>query len=935
MRFAFMARELRWLFVAALCLPTGAASVTAQEKPSPHPRVLGFERFYAQGDSATPHAALEGGLLLLGELNCTSCHAAGDALVGRVVKKQAPILSEVGSRVRPEYLARFLANPQATKPGTTMPHVFAALPAEEAQAQAEALAHYLATTGKLTESRPSHQAALRGDQLYHSVGCVVCHGPRKDDAPAQAGSIPLGVPSKKYTFAGLSRFLEDPLHVRPSGRMPNPNLTPQQAGDIASYLLADLAGPSGLDYAYYEGTWGKLPDFSTLTPKASGPAEKIDITLRQRDDNFALRFDGLVELSKEGEYTFFVQSDDGARVSIDGRVVVDHDGIHPPSEKSGRVKLTAGKHAVTVEYFEQAGGEELRVELEGPDLKRCHVNEVLATPEPVASADAPQPWRVDAALAAKGKEIFATAGCASCHQLEQEGQALASSLKAPNLQSLKGAGGCLSEQPSSKSPHFAVSAAQRTAIAEALAAVQKPQVELSPGDEIHHNLVRFNCYGCHSRGEIGGVQEGTNAWFTTTMKEMGDEARIPPHLTLVGAKLRDEALKAVVEDGAKVRPYMLTHMPKFGAGNVGHLVQLLTTADAGKVPPAPQIDADEGDRRFKASGRFIVGAQGVGCIKCHTFNGKGTPGIQVMDLTAMTQRLRDDWYYHYMLNPPAYRPGTRMPAAWPGGQTVLPKVLEGDTAKQIRSTWAYLSDGGSAQTPVGMVEAAIEILPIDEPVIYRNFIEGAGPRGIAVGFPQKVNYAWDANHMRMALLWQGAFIDASMHWVGRGPGFQKPLGEPVAALPVDAPLAILPSANTEWPATTDRNNKDPNYKFLGYRLDKKRVPTFRYTFQGLTVEDRATPKAEGEIVMLARTLSFANSGEKNAGAVNDLHFLAAVGNKIEPAAEQGWYVIDGKLRVRIDAAAAAIMRQSRGRQELLVPVKFSAGRSQIGLEYEW
>ena len=195
-----------------------------------------------------------------------------------------------------------------------------------------------------------------------------------------------------------------------------------------------------------------------------------------------------------------------------------------------------------------------------------------------------------------------------------------------------------------------------------------------------------------------------------------------------------------------------------------------------------------------------------------------------MDVASMSKRLRPEWYYHYMLNPPAFRPGTRMPAGWPNGQTVLPKVLGGDTVKQIRATWAYLLDGEKAQVPVGMVQAQIELLPIDEPIIYRNFIEGAGPRAIAVGFPQKVNYAFDANHLRLALFWQGAFIDASMHWVGRGPGYQKPLGEPVASLPPDAPLALLESSTSEWPATTNRDNKDPNYKFLGYTLDDKRAP---------------------------------------------------------------------------------------------------------------
>jgi mono/diheme cytochrome c family protein len=917
-----MIRVSRWLllWIAALSV---APLAQAQDKPSPHPRVLGFERFYYDDKADVAH----GGLLLLGDLNCTSCHAADDALAEHVVKKQAPILDEIGSRARPEYLAKFLANPHAVKPGTTMPHVFAALPEAEAQANAEALAHFLATTGKRGDATPTRQAVVRGDVIYHSHGCVVCHGPRKEDSKPQAGSVPLGVPSRKYTLEGMAKFLLDPLHVRPSGRMPNPNLTGQQAGDVAAFLLGDTAGPSGLDYAYFEGNFNKIADFEKLTPKDSGPAEKIDINVAKRKDNFGLRFDGLFQVPKDGDYVFYTMSDDGSRLAVDARVVVDNDGIHAPTEKSGKVTLKAGKHAFVVEFFEGGGGEELRVEVEGAGMKRTNLNELLAAPEKKVVVDASQPFVVNEQLAAKGKQIFMSAGCASCHQLKQNGQQLASSVKAAPFKDLKLEGGCLNEKPA-KSPAFALNAMQKKAIVAALTAVKKALPALAANDQVHHSLVRFNCYGCHNRNEVGGVQEDVNPWFTTTMKEIGDEARIPPHLTIIGAKLKEEALKSVIENGEKVRPYMHAQMPKFGAANVGQLVSLLVKADAGKVPAAPNVDVADSDKKFKASGRFLVGAQGLGCIKCHTFNGKGTPGLQVMDLATMSRRLRDEWYYHYMLNPPAFRPGTRMPAAWPKGESVLPKVLGGETPRQIRATWAYLLDGDKAQIPVGMVEAKIELLPIDEPIIYRNFIEGAGPRAIAVGFPEKVNYAWDADHMRMALLWQGAFIDASMHWVGRGPGFQKPLGEPVATLAKDAPLALLDSSTAEWPATTDDRNKDPNYKFRGYRLDKQRLPTFRYEFGDVSVEDFSAPKSEGEIVTLTRTLSFTA-----AKPVPNLHFLAAVGKKVE-AAEKDWYVVNGNLRIHIDSGEKPLIRDSKGRQELLVPVALK-DKAKVTLEYEW
>src|SRR5688572_25779569 len=78
-----------------------------------HAVVPGFERLYAAGKAD----AVKGGLLLLGELSCTSCHAGADKSVGR---KQAPVLDNVGSRVRLGHLRQFLSDPQKTKPGTAM-----------------------------------------------------------------------------------------------------------------------------------------------------------------------------------------------------------------------------------------------------------------------------------------------------------------------------------------------------------------------------------------------------------------------------------------------------------------------------------------------------------------------------------------------------------------------------------------------------------------------------------------------------------------------------------------------------------------------------------------------------------------------------------------------------------------------------------------------
>jgi hexosaminidase len=132
--------------------------------------------------------------------------------------------------------------------------------------------------------------------------------------------------------------------------------------------LAEAA--PGLSYAYYEGTWSRLPDFTKLAPAAAGVAPLVDLCVRKRDDGFAVRFTGYVEVPADGVYTFYVLSDDGGRLRIGEEVVVDHDGLHPASELSGKVLLMRGRHPITVEYFQAGGALRLEVSYEGSGIAK-------------------------------------------------------------------------------------------------------------------------------------------------------------------------------------------------------------------------------------------------------------------------------------------------------------------------------------------------------------------------------------------------------------------------------------------------------------------------------------------------------------------------------------------------------------------------------------
>src|SRR5205823_5954747 len=173
--------------------------------------------------------------------------------------------------------------------------------------------------------------------------------------------------------------------------------------------LSDLDVVSGLQYAYYEGSWEKLPNFSKLTPVTTGDAANFDLSVAQRREQFGLRFEGTIESPKEGDYLFLIGSDDGSRLLIDDKLAVNNDGVHPFEQRRKKVKMTAGPHTVVVEYFEQAGEESLQVDFEGPGMTQQPLATLLTTSLPAKSAAAaPEPFQLDAAKAAKGRDYFAS-----------------------------------------------------------------------------------------------------------------------------------------------------------------------------------------------------------------------------------------------------------------------------------------------------------------------------------------------------------------------------------------------------------------------------------------------------------------------------------------------------------------------------------------------
>ncbi|ADB40331.1 NPCBM/NEW2 domain-containing protein [Spirosoma linguale] len=130
---------------------------------------------------------------------------------------------------------------------------------------------------------------------------------------------------------------------------------------------------AGLDYQYYEGYWNNLPDMASLTPVKSGIVARVDLSVRNRSEQYALRYKGYIDIPADGSYTFYTASDDGSKLLIGTTEVVANDGVHGVIEKSGVIGLKAGRHAITLLYFQAGGGQSMTVSYEGPGLSKREV----------------------------------------------------------------------------------------------------------------------------------------------------------------------------------------------------------------------------------------------------------------------------------------------------------------------------------------------------------------------------------------------------------------------------------------------------------------------------------------------------------------------------------------------------------------------------------
>jgi len=520
-----------------------------------------------------------------------------------------------------------------------------------------------------------------GRQLVAELRCLQCHAPDRpieaaDRMPELATDAPnLAEAGARLKPEWVARWVEDPRSLRPTATMPkvlHGDQTKDQARDLAAYL----------------GTLGKPSD-----DPAPSSAEKVVAGGRL-----------FANLGCVGCHTT-PDRDDWA--SEPKRVPLRFVGAKWQPQALVAFLLDPSRHYAWIKmpnfHFTRGEAEAVAAYVSSPPAVDLGVA-TAAQGRPAADPD-------------RGRALFASVGCASCHAVEPSGPpSKSSSIRAVAFGAITPEGwkrGCVAsgEGPDRKAPDFALAAEAAEAL-RALAQVGLDSMARDSSLEFAERQVRSaQCNACHKRDGYDDAWTDRKAEVDRLLGETNVEEKDPdglpypadqsrPSLTWTGEKLRAEWSETFIAGRLdyKPRPYLRARMPAFATRAKG-LAQGLAF---GHGYPAVEPTQPAPDPELIPVAQRLVGNTGLNCVSCHNI-GKAAavgvfeaPGINFMHVQ---ERLRLDYFDRWVRSPIRVEPETKMPTYFNGDTSVLPTILEGKAEPQVQALWNYIRQGRQIEPP--------------------------------------------------------------------------------------------------------------------------------------------------------------------------------------------------------------------------------------------
>ncbi len=211
--------------------------------------------FFSRGDEAdiVTGEKWRDGRQLYATLGCAHCHALPgklkrDACAMPEMRHRAPTLDNVGKRLHPDWLARWIADPRSLRASATMPKTLRGEPAAIRQ-QAADLAAYLGTLNgaPVPADAKSTDALLKeGGKLFDKLNCVVCHQFKEPGQEDTHGRLSLHFVAGKFQPGALAAFLRSPHEHYAWTRMPDFKLDAKEVAALTAFIVDQSKGkPAG------------------------------------------------------------------------------------------------------------------------------------------------------------------------------------------------------------------------------------------------------------------------------------------------------------------------------------------------------------------------------------------------------------------------------------------------------------------------------------------------------------------------------------------------------------------------------------------------------------------------------------------------------------------------------------------------------------------
>ncbi|MEM1119483.1 MAG: FN3 associated domain-containing protein [Bacteroidota bacterium] len=133
---------------------------------------------------------------------------------------------------------------------------------------------------------------------------------------------------------------------------------------------------NGLNWQLYQNVDESVfPRLPTKQPNATGVAYTISAkNIAEGSNNFLVHYEGFLQIEQAGTYTFYTTQDDFAQLMIDNQIVVESRQSWFDADKTGQIKLTAGKHPISIKFYDHLAEEFLSIDYSSEKMERREIS---------------------------------------------------------------------------------------------------------------------------------------------------------------------------------------------------------------------------------------------------------------------------------------------------------------------------------------------------------------------------------------------------------------------------------------------------------------------------------------------------------------------------------------------------------------------------------